>query len=220
MNKVTPLVVVAVRECMCAGQRGGAGGGGPSPPRGGRDAAAPPPLSRPCAAGTRFRNKGQGKRAFPFGFGGPPPRGEGGGTETAAAPLPRGAPPPPPQPQRGRAGGREGGPGFGDAHPGFSCPGRARSRRAARIAVPPAPGFSARSVRQPRGLPWGRAGIPCPAQDPGHGAVSERSTESCHLAKARSAPRARSSLWTRAVAGGLGPVPVGQESARPQWRSQ
>lgn len=57
-------------------------------------------------------------------------------------------------------------------------------------------------------------------QDPGRGTASERGTESCHLAKARSAPRARSSLWTRAVAGALSPAPVGQESGRPQWSEE
>lgn len=219
MNKVTPLVVVAVRECMCAGQRGGAGGGGPSPPRGGRHAAAPPPLSRPCAVGTRSRNKGQGKRAFPFGFGGPPPRGEGGGTETAAAPLPRDAPPPPPQPQRGRAGERG---ALVSVMRVRASPSRAKRVPDGRRGPPcPRPRASVLALSSSRGGCRGtEPASPDLRQDPGHGAVSERGTESCHLDKARSAPRARSSLWTRAVAGGLGPVPVGQESARPQWRSQ
>lgn len=153
MNKVTPLVVVAVRECMCAGQRSGAGGGGPCPPRSGmprRPRLCLAPAPRAPAPGTKARAGG----LFPSVLGVPrlgaraegrrprPRRSFGRAASSSAAAA--------------RAGGREGGPGFGDV-PGLPLPGRSkfpavgegRPRRRASVAAlcPPA-------------LPWGRGGTP------------------------------------------------------------
>lgn len=100
---------------------------------------------------------------------------------------------------------------------GFPFPGEASSPRSARAAVPPAPGFSALSVspspggavgqsRQPlrrgRGAGLSAGAALSRAGSPGHSPLRSRAEE-----------QPLDMGWARTV-------PVGQESARPQWRWQ
>lgn len=82
MNKVTPLVVVPARECMCAGEAQ-RWPGVAVPPRGlprrpllclAPERRAPPGQS----AGARLKNKGQGRRGFSLQLWGSPTPGRGG----------------------------------------------------------------------------------------------------------------------------------------------
>lgn len=199
MNKVTPLVVVAVRECMCAGQRGGAGGGCPSRlgaggvPRRPRLCLAPAP--RAPAPGTKARARG----LFPWVLGVP----RLGARAEGRRPRPRrslGARRPL-LPSRS-AGGREGGPGFGDV-PGLPLPRRGQFPAVGEGRRAPGAGLQCPlCVPQPRGC---RGAEPAaPEARPGRGAVSGRRTEPSRVIWAQPAP-----LPGRGAAAGHGLGPHG-----------
>lgn len=219
MNKVTPLVVVAVRECMRAGQRSGAGGGGPCPPRSGmprRPRLCLAPAPRAPAPGTKTRARG----LFPSVLGVPRlgARAEGRRPRArrslgARRLLLR---------SRSAGGRARGGPRFRWC--AWASPSRAKRvpcgrrgppcpRRRASVAAlcPSALGAALGQSRPP--LTFGRTR--------GAGLSPSAATRMVSLGQSSLRSKREAAAGHGLSLEGWAPlVPVGQENARPQWRSQ